>query len=220
MGGESSCWRKNMMQLAHAVEGPQGNMCVNLFAQLASAPENFVVSLYLEEHDFTSDGSVDLASQYLGLGDSWELSSLEQEQTDCQVFPSLPVLPSSCCTLFLNIRRWMGDDLHALGRTHPLNQIYKPLVMILSRLWLIPRALQSTKLKSLRDSFSFFQARWSRKGLIPEMLIKWVRKEMIHRQLYGGSFMNVSYWKACEDIWVQEITGTLNSVSKESFLPC
>lgn len=67
------------MQLAHAMEGPQGNTCVNLFAQLASAPENFVISLYLEEHDFTSDGFVDLASQYLGLGDSWELSSLEQE---------------------------------------------------------------------------------------------------------------------------------------------
>lgn len=58
------------MQLAHAMEGPQGNMCVNPLAQLASAPENFVTSLYLEEHDFASDGSVDLAYQFLGLGDS------------------------------------------------------------------------------------------------------------------------------------------------------
>lgn len=58
------------MQLAHAMGGPQGNMCVNLFAQLASTPENFVTSLYLEEHHFTSDGSVDLAYQFLGLGDS------------------------------------------------------------------------------------------------------------------------------------------------------
>ena len=58
------------MQLAHAMEGPRGNICVNLFAQLASAPENFVTSLYLEEHDFTSDGSVDWAYQFLGLGDS------------------------------------------------------------------------------------------------------------------------------------------------------
>lgn len=45
-------------------------MCVNRFAQLASAPENFVTSLYLEEHGFTSDGSVDWAYQFLGLGDS------------------------------------------------------------------------------------------------------------------------------------------------------
>lgn len=58
------------MQLAHTIEGPQGNMCVNPFAQLASAPENFVTSFYLEEHDFTSDGSVDLAYQFLGLGES------------------------------------------------------------------------------------------------------------------------------------------------------
>jgi len=56
------------MQLAHAMGGPWGNMCVDLFAQLASAAENFVTSLYLEEHDFTSDGSVDWAYQFLGLG--------------------------------------------------------------------------------------------------------------------------------------------------------
>ena len=62
--------RRNEVQLAHAMEGPQGSMCVNLFAQLASAPENSVTSLYLEEHDFTSDGSVDWAYQFLGLGDS------------------------------------------------------------------------------------------------------------------------------------------------------
>lgn len=61
--------------------------------------------------------------------------------------------------------------MHALGRTHPLHQIYEPLVMILSKLWLIPRVLQSTKLKILRGSFSFFQARWSRKDLTPEILL-------------------------------------------------
>lgn len=62
--------RKNKKQLAHAMEGPQGNTCVNPFAQLASTPENSVTSLHLQEHDFTPDGSVDLAYQFLGLGDS------------------------------------------------------------------------------------------------------------------------------------------------------
>lgn len=52
------------------MEGPQGNTCVNPFAQLAGTPENFVTSLHLQEHDFTSDESVDLAYQFLGLGDS------------------------------------------------------------------------------------------------------------------------------------------------------
>lgn len=52
------------------MEGPQGNTCVNPFAQLASTLENFVTLLHLQEHDFTSDGSVDLAYQFLGLGDS------------------------------------------------------------------------------------------------------------------------------------------------------
>lgn len=151
------------MQLAHTMEGPQGNTCVNLFAQLASTPENFVTSLCLEEHDFTSDGFVDWVYQFLGLGDSWELDSLEQELTDCQVFPSLPGLPFSCCTPFLTSRElsdWKGGDMHALARTHPLHQISKILLRFLQ----------------------FFQARWSRKGLIPELLlIKWVREEMIHR---------------------------------------
>lgn len=49
---------------------PQGNMCVNPFAQLASAPESFVTWLHPKEHDLTSDGSVDWAYQFLGLGDS------------------------------------------------------------------------------------------------------------------------------------------------------
>lgn len=61
------------MQPARAVEGPQGNVCVNPFARLAGlagAPESFVTLLYLEEGDFTSDGSVDWAYRFLGLGDS------------------------------------------------------------------------------------------------------------------------------------------------------
>lgn len=52
------------------MEGPQGNVCVNPFARLAGAPESFVTLLYLEEGDFTSDGSVDWAYRFLGLGDS------------------------------------------------------------------------------------------------------------------------------------------------------
>lgn len=84
--------------------------------------------------------------------------------------------------------------MRALGRTHPLHQIYQPSVMILSKLWLIPRVLQSTKLKILRNSIRFFQDRWCRKGLILEIqLIERVREEMIDRQLFGGGFMNVSY---------------------------
>lgn len=97
--------RKNRKQLAHPMEGPQGNTCVNPFAQLARTLENFVTWLHLQEHDFTSDGSVDLPYQFLGLGDSWELNSLKRELTGCQAFPSLHGLPSSCCNLFLNIRR-------------------------------------------------------------------------------------------------------------------
>lgn len=62
--------RENWMQPARAVEGPQGNVCVNPFARLAGAPESFVTLLYLEEGDFTSDGSVDWAYRFLGLGDS------------------------------------------------------------------------------------------------------------------------------------------------------
>lgn len=62
--------RENWMQPARALEGPQGNVCVNPFARLAGAPESFVTLLYLEESDFTSDGSVDWAYRFLGLGDS------------------------------------------------------------------------------------------------------------------------------------------------------
>lgn len=62
--------RKSQVQLAHTLVRPQGNMCVNPFAQLASAPESFVTWLYPKECDLTSDGSVDWVYQFLGLGDS------------------------------------------------------------------------------------------------------------------------------------------------------
>lgn len=42
---------------------------------------------------------------------------------------------------------------------------------------------------------------------------------MIHKELCGGGFMNVSYRKTCGDIWVQGIMGTLNSINNEFFLP-
>lgn len=111
--------------------------------------------------------------------------------------------------------------MHALGRAHPLHQIYKPSLMVLSRLWLISGVLQSTKFKIFRNSFTFFQPRWFRNLFYPYDIANIMSQErnysqaLLWRRLYE-CFLLKSLWRqAC----AQEIMGSLNSTNNEPFLP-
>lgn len=61
--------------------------------------------------------------------------------------------------------------MHVLGRAHPLHQIYKPSLMVLSRLWLISGVLQFTKFKIFRNSFIFIRPGGLETFFIPMILL-------------------------------------------------